>query len=959
MTLLSEMFDSATGFDVTAPFPLPHPAPASGSTEPEEACRFAGEPLQWLHLPAGTAIKAFAHGSRRVYQRLEPGVPGDATAAGVLIELSPLPAFIAFVLHRLAGGLPVEYVLLHPADLPVTPDEEIGVGVGETLITPTADTWVGLARQDRVCLDPRAWSHELNAAATGAPSVFSPGWSAWVARLAEAPARVRVLDHVGRPLSSGTFDVDSGPGVPSSVTLTAANPGDSGVDVTGAGASVTAQGAIGVLASGTTDAGALGGQLAVTADDRHVLATDLDHWLAPRSTGVTLLERFVTNSHVEPLVDGTPYFERLVGDLRAAKGAHGAAQLAGWAFNQHAHQDPSRPWDLIPGHDDTEIVALIDELVASGMDVRLLVNQFLQLTDADVQQLHADALVFLITLITGMGVAEGFNLVRGDDAGWVGLLAAYALLLIPSEAPLRAILTAVAEISKDTVEAINNAHPGVAVWTPYPAAFADNPLGHDPLSIGGIELPLHHIGVYHMKIAMTKPAGGQPVAHVGGIDINSDRVDDPVHRAIAPYHDVQVRLTGPAANEVAKIYNERAIHHGATAPIAPADDSSSLAAAGTHIVQIGRTYYRPAAGPPPFPSAPQGERTTHDTLLRAIASARDFIYIEDQYFTPEIEYVDELTAAGGAAGGARALVITVPDRTDQPFGAERRGEIVARLRTTWGDRLRIGAPMRRFMDPTPSGTAGLGRFVLRANVAPGEDEMVFGPAVRIPKPPFWAFVEGELVYVQSVAAASASPGSDAAATQRFDVVRDDGPTPKWGAEVSAHDEGAPVLAVQIPGIYVHAKLMIVDDVFVSVGSSNLNRRGFFHDGEVNAFAIPAHLKRDPDNPALRLRCRLWAEHLGLSPELGLSLLADPLSALRYFDRSWYSGSRWQPLTFSGSTPPPLVSVAGGTSLGSLLLTAAVGTVEDHEKPDVWATLVDPTSGSDSHVDPAHDKGPGL
>jgi hypothetical protein len=66
--------------------------------------------------------------------------------------------------------------------------------------------------------------------------------------------------------------------------------------------------------------------------------------------------------------------------------------------------------------------------------------------------------------------------------------------------------------------------------------------------------------------------------------------------------------------------------------------------------------------------------------------------------------------------------------------------------------------------------------------------------------------------------------------------------------------------------------MIVDDVFLSIGSANMNRRGHFHDGEINAMALPPHMKRDPDNPARGLRCQLWGEqYLGLTPEMGASL----------------------------------------------------------------------------------------
>lgn len=52
----------------------------------------------------------------------------------------------------------------------------------------------------------------------------------------------------------------------------------------------------------------------------------------------------------------------------------------------------------------------------------------------------------------------------------------------------------------------------------------------------------------------------------------------------------------------------------------------------------------------------------------------------------------------------------------------------------------------------------------------------------------------------------------------------------------------------------HAKLMIVDDEWYTIGSCNINDRGFAYEGEIN---INVH---DPDE-ALKLRKRLWSEHL--------------------------------------------------------------------------------------------------
>jgi phosphatidylserine/phosphatidylglycerophosphate/cardiolipin synthase-like enzyme len=60
-------------------------------------------------------------------------------------------------------------------------------------------------------------------------------------------------------------------------------------------------------------------------------------------------------------------------------------------------------------------------------------------------------------------------------------------------------------------------------------------------------------------------------------------------------------------------------------------------------------------------------------------------------------------------------------------------------------------------------------------------------------------------------------------------------------------------------IYVHAKVSIVDDEWFSVGSANLNRRGFATDAEMNVQSIDPEVARS-------LRVRLWAEHLGIATE---------------------------------------------------------------------------------------------
>ncbi len=74
-------------------------------------------------------------------------------------------------------------------------------------------------------------------------------------------------------------------------------------------------------------------------------------------------------------------------------------------------------------------------------------------------------------------------------------------------------------------------------------------------------------------------------------------------------------------------------------------------------------------------------------------------------------------------------------------------------------------------------------------------------------------------------------------------------------------------------IYVHAKVAIVDDLWSTIGSANLNNRGMRDDTEMNVATLNAELARD-------LRLMLWAEHLGLMSEEDLFAIARHLGHQR-------------------------------------------------------------------------------
>jgi phosphatidylserine/phosphatidylglycerophosphate/cardiolipin synthase-like enzyme len=81
-------------------------------------------------------------------------------------------------------------------------------------------------------------------------------------------------------------------------------------------------------------------------------------------------------------------------------------------------------------------------------------------------------------------------------------------------------------------------------------------------------------------------------------------------------------------------------------------------------------------------------------------------------------------------------------------------------------------------------------------------------------------------------------------------------------------------------IYIHAKIAIIDDNWLTLGSANLNEHSLFNDTEMN---IVCH---DPEL-ALETRLRLWAEHLELPID---QVPRDPVEAI---DELWKPISKQQ------------------------------------------------------------------
>jgi phosphatidylserine/phosphatidylglycerophosphate/cardiolipin synthase-like enzyme len=115
-------------------------------------------------------------------------------------------------------------------------------------------------------------------------------------------------------------------------------------------------------------------------------------------------------------------------------------------------------------------------------------------------------------------------------------------------------------------------------------------------------------------------------------------------------------------------------------------------------------------------------------------------------------------------------------------------------------------------------------------------------------------------------------------------------------------------------IYVHAKLLIVDDRVLRIGSANMNNRSMGLDSECDLFIDASRPGNAHAAPAIeRLRHRLLAEHSGLSEEEVALRLADDPSMHRLIDNAPKWGKRLEPFVL-----PPLTDTGKAVADNALL-----------------------------------------
>ena len=387
-------------------------------------------------------------------------------------------------------------------------------------------------------------------------------------------------------------------------------------------------------------------------------------------------------------------------------------------------------------------------------------------------------------------------------------------LLGPSGPTLGDTLSGLARRGVDVRGLLWRSHPGIFGFNEGEASdLADivNGAGGQLL----LDARIRRGGSHHQKLVVLlhRDRPDDDLAFVGGIDLCHGRRDDDRHEGDPqaetldpafgprpPWHDIQAEVHGPAVADLVETFRERwndgtplektGIRIGwlaspATNEVTRADPlppfEATPKATGSHAVQVLRTY---PAKRPPYPFAPDGERSIARMYAKALARARSFIYIEDQYFWSE-EIASQFEAALVRSSDLR-LIVVVPRHPD------RNG-------------------------------------------------VLSGPTNRL----------GQLAMMDRLARA----GGDRVAI--FDLENEAG-----------------------DAIYVHAKTVVVDDVFVMLGSDNMNRRSWTHDSELSIAVLDEEEDpREPRDPAglgdgarrfaRDLRLRLWREHLGATTDDGL------------------------------------------------------------------------------------------
>jgi phosphatidylserine/phosphatidylglycerophosphate/cardiolipin synthase-like enzyme len=217
---------------------------------------------------------------------------------------------------------------------------------------------------------------------------------------------------------------------------------------------------------------------------------------------------------------------------------------------------------------------------------------------------------------------------------------------------------------------------------------------------------------------------------------------------------------------------------------------------------------------------------------------------------------------------ARHFRLRWPKPLAEPLPAAPAGELEAQLVRTVPEQVYNGLPRGEFtiLESYKRALAAAERFVYIESQFLWSPELVQILAAKLRRPPRDDF------RLLTLLPSHPNNGNDDTRGQLgvlADAARLGGDDARFLACTLYQPRGGPV--------YVHAKVAIVDDAWLTVGSANLNEHSLFNDTEVNVVVRDPAFVRDA-------RRRLWSEHLETAAD------GDPVELI---DRVW------RPRAFAG------------------------------------------------------------
>jgi len=256
------------------------------------------------------------------------------------------------------------------------------------------------------------------------------------------------------------------------------------------------------------------------------------------------------------------------------------------------------------------------------------------------------------------------------------------------------------------------------------------------------------MGSHHQKVVVVR-SGGKLIAYVGGIEANVDRVPPPVSgEPGSPLFDISVRLEDAGAFLVLNSFISRWLAHpnnfgaplrGISLPVPPHS--------GPLVVQVTNTY----GSGFPFPLAVQ---TASTALANGISSARQFFYMEDQYFVGSPKMATAINNALSANPTRVGIIVIAAENSvaDLPDIAFRRRDFLRPLVTLFPDRLLV------FERLGGGSTIGPTAYV-HSKLLIVDDEAAFIGSVNSNRRSWFHDSEIDATIVDSTGAGGAAPGT--------------------------------------------------------------------------------------------------------------------------------------------------------------------------------------------------------